>query len=32
MSNNLGNLWFVVQGFNMGRVSIYISHPKCLWG
>lgn len=32
MSNNLGDLWFVVQEFKMGRVSNSTSHPKCVWG
>ena len=31
MSHNLGNLWFVVQEFKMGRISNYTSHLKCVW-
>lgn len=32
MSNNLGNLWFVVQEFKGPRVSNYTSHLKDVWG
>lgn len=32
MRHNLGNLWFVVQEFKMGRISNYTSRLKCVWG